>query len=150
MGATTDGPDATQPPAICQHSGGGGGGGGRLEGVWGVLAAWLGGGGFPRWGGLRATHYYHMHLYSASSCYSGAQKHRWFDEKEAYTKKGGGGAIAAMPPNPLSLKTRGRGGLGGGGSHTRTGPSRPPWGFVMVGPGGRVPALHGYMAWRAQ
>ena len=33
--------------------GGGSLGGGRLEGG--------GGGGVPRWGGLRATHYYHMH-----------------------------------------------------------------------------------------
>ena len=48
-GATTSGPDATHPPAICQNSGGGGGaegavwGRGRLEGV--------GGGGFGRGGG---------------------------------------------------------------------------------------------------
>ena len=34
-------------------------GGGRLGGVWGGFRPW--GGGFPRWGGLRATHYYHMH-----------------------------------------------------------------------------------------
>ena len=30
-----------------------------------------GGGGFPRWGGLRATHYYHMHT-SRGGCVSGA------------------------------------------------------------------------------
>ena len=59
-GATTTGPDATYPPAICQYSGGGGAGGscggGRLGGVGGISA----GGGGPK-GGLRATHYYHMH-----------------------------------------------------------------------------------------
>ena len=48
-GATTTGPDATHPPAICQNSGGGGGGaggrsgGGQLGGV---------GGGFWPWGGF--------------------------------------------------------------------------------------------------
>ena len=41
-GATTTGPDAT-PPSYLSKLGGG------------VLAAWPGG------GGLRATHYYHMH-----------------------------------------------------------------------------------------
>ena len=45
------------PPAICQNLRGGGGelggGVGRRVGGGGVLAAWL--------GGLRATHYYHMH-----------------------------------------------------------------------------------------
>ena len=45
-GATTTGPDATPPPAICQNLGGGGWGGqfggGQLEGV---------GGGFGRGGG---------------------------------------------------------------------------------------------------
>ena len=45
-GATT-GSDATHPPAICQH-------------LWGH---WRGGGGevSKGGGGLRATHYYHMH-----------------------------------------------------------------------------------------
>ena len=54
-GATTTGPDATPPPAICQNLRGGGGGGsagGLGGGYW-----QLGQGG----GGLRATHYYHMH-----------------------------------------------------------------------------------------
>ena len=37
---------------------GGGSGGGRLGGVGGGFRL---GGGFPKWGGLRATHYYHMH-----------------------------------------------------------------------------------------
>ena len=38
------------------------------------------------------------------------------------------GAAGALPPNPLSLKTRG-GGVGGG-SHTRTGPAPPPPGSI--------------------
>ena len=42
-------------------------------------------------------------------------------KKHAQIKRGRG--VGAMPPDPLSLKTR-RG--GGGGSHTRTGPGRPP------------------------
>ena len=45
-GATTTGPDATTPPAICQN----GGVGGRWRG-----------GKLGRGGGVRATHYYHMH-----------------------------------------------------------------------------------------
>ena len=69
-------------------------GGGSAGGCGGGGGFGRGGGGFPRWGGLRATHYYHMHtlhwsrgrapnagssfhsqrhLYSTSSCYSGAQ-----------------------------------------------------------------------------
>ena len=36
------------------------------------------------------------------------------------------GAVGAMAPTPLSLKTRGGGGGGGWVSHTRTGPGRPP------------------------
>ena len=85
-GATTTGPDATPPQAICENLGGGvqlgggrlegvvGGGvgwrvwwgGGRLEGVGGGVRPW--GGGFPRWGGLRATHYYHMHTSQGDVC----------------------------------------------------------------------------------
>ena len=61
-------------PAICQNLGGwrgglGGGiwgGGGRLEGVWGGGGAAVGGGG-PK-GGLRATHYYHMHTSRGDVC----------------------------------------------------------------------------------
>ena len=50
------------PPAICQNWGRGSLGGGRLEGVcgeegFGCRAA----GGSQGWGGLRATHYHHMH-----------------------------------------------------------------------------------------
>ena len=54
-GATTTGPDATPPPAICQNLQGGGGVSGRVGGGGGIGS--LAGGG----GGLRATHYYHMH-----------------------------------------------------------------------------------------
>ena len=36
------------------------------------------------------------------------------------------GAVGAMAPTPLSLKTRGGGGGGWGVSHTRTGPGCPP------------------------
>ena len=64
---TTTGPDATHPPSYLSKLGGGGGGGGG-QGVdlgWGRLGGVGGGfrpgGGVPRWGGLRATHYYHMH-----------------------------------------------------------------------------------------
>ena len=51
-GATTTGPDATHPPAICQNSGGGGGGGGSWGGVQpgvggGGQAGGRGGGGWP-------------------------------------------------------------------------------------------------------
>ena len=48
-------------------SGGGGVGGGQREGVWG-FGGLAGGGGFPRWGGLRATHYYHMHTSRGDVC----------------------------------------------------------------------------------
>ena len=55
-GATTTGPEATPPPQLSVKTWGGGGG--QLEGV----------GGFPRWGGLRATHYYHMHTSRGDVC----------------------------------------------------------------------------------
>ena len=42
-GATTTGPDATYPPAICQNSGGGGGGGGGGQ-SWGGSGRGTGGG----------------------------------------------------------------------------------------------------------
>ena len=53
-GATTTGPDATDPPAICQNWGGGGGEGvvlvgGQLGGAGGGILAV---GGFPKVGGL--------------------------------------------------------------------------------------------------
>ena len=59
-GATTTGPDATRPPAICQNSGRGGGGGGGGQGVvlggggqlGGVGGDFGRGGGFPKVGGL--------------------------------------------------------------------------------------------------
>ena len=54
-GATTTGPPL---PAICQNLGGGSAGG-------------LGGG-FPRWGGLHATHYYHMHTSRGDVCLGGS------------------------------------------------------------------------------
>ena len=44
-GATTTGPDATYPPAICQNSGGGGGGGGGGGQSWGGVWPGVGGGG---------------------------------------------------------------------------------------------------------
>ena len=52
-----------------------------------------------RWKALRNK----QHLYSATLCQFGAQKHGWFDEKEAYTKKKGGRHWRHVP-NPLSLK----------------------------------------------
>ena len=55
-GATTNGPDATTPPAICQNSGGGGGvGGGVQPGVGGGFLLGVGGGGVPT-GGRGGAH----------------------------------------------------------------------------------------------
>ena len=59
-GATTIGPDATQPPAICQNLRGVGG---RV----GDIGSSASGGG-PREGGLCATHYYHMHTSRGCVC----------------------------------------------------------------------------------
>ena len=56
-GATTIGPDATLPPAICQNLRGGG-----LAGGWG--GSWQ----FSRGVGLRAIHYYHMHTSRVCVC----------------------------------------------------------------------------------
>ena len=53
-GATTTGPDATYPPAICQNSGGGGaelGGGGPAGGQGGGVRPGVGGGGSSRGSG---------------------------------------------------------------------------------------------------
>ena len=49
-GATTTGPDATYPPAICQNSGGGGGGGGGGQSGGGVWPG-VGGGSYQGSGG---------------------------------------------------------------------------------------------------
>ena len=98
----------------------------------GVLAAGPWGG-----GGLRATHYYHMH--TSRGClgawgYRGMcaiiaishlcreeslkglkdQRHRT-PFNEAWDKQLG--TVGIMAPTPLSFKTRGGGGWGGGGSH---------------------------------
>ena len=59
-------------PQLSVKTRGGGGrgafwGGSRLEGVGGGVRP-RGGGGFPRWGGLRATHYYHMHTSWGDVC----------------------------------------------------------------------------------
>ena len=62
-GATTIGPDATHPPAICQNVRGGGVGG-RVG--WGGIGSSARGVG-PK-GGLRATHYYHMHTSRVCVC----------------------------------------------------------------------------------
>ena len=57
-GATTTGPDATYPPAICQNSGGGGGGGGGQSwrgvrpGVGGGVRLGVGGGSYQGSGGV--------------------------------------------------------------------------------------------------
>ena len=44
------------------------------------------------------------------------------------------GAVGAVPPNPLSLKTwrLGDGGGARGALHTRTGPGRPPLGVASI------------------
>ena len=139
-GATTSGPDATHPPAICQNSGGGGvqggclGGGGSAGGCrWGVRP----GGGFPRWGGggLRATHYYHMHTSWGDVClgvsgYLALKSTDGLMKRKHTLKKGG--EVGAMPPTHYLSKPGGGGG-GLGGSHTRTGPgSPPPWSNVRL------------------
>ena len=57
-GATTTGPDATPPQLSVKTCGGGGGGswgGGGVGGKGAGIGRLVGG------GGLRATHYYHMH-----------------------------------------------------------------------------------------
>ena len=74
LGLTKDQPTGGRlQPVLMRHTpklsvktrGGGGGGGwgwiwgGSAGGCRGGISA--GGGGFPRWGDLRATHYYHMH-----------------------------------------------------------------------------------------
>ena len=63
-GATTTGPDATPPQLSVKTLGGVGGG--RLEGVCGGGGRLEGG--FPRWWGLCATHYYHMHTSRGDVC----------------------------------------------------------------------------------
>ena len=61
-GATTSGPDATHPQLPVKTPGGGAiWGGGSVEGVGGGGGSATGVGGVPKVGGLRATHYYHMH-----------------------------------------------------------------------------------------
>ena len=100
----------------------------------GILAVRPRGVGFPRWGGLCATHYYDMHTSRGDMCLgvwgygdmyviialsrvcqsmNGLMKGKHAQKKV--------GAVGAMPPNPLSLKTRGL----GGGSHTRSPPPPP-------------------------
>ena len=62
------------PPAIGQNLGGGGGGWGGSwgGGSWGGGVAWRGG--FPRWGGLHATHNNHMHTSRGDVCLVGLGK----------------------------------------------------------------------------
>ena len=50
-------------------------------------------------------------------------KHGWFNEREACTKNFG--AVGAMAPTPLSLKTRRRG--GGGVAYKDRSRPPPPW-----------------------
>ena len=55
-------------PQLSVKTGGGGavwGGGGSAGGCGGVRPR---GGGVPRWGGLRATHHYHMHTSTGDVC----------------------------------------------------------------------------------
>ena len=68
----------TDPPPYCPL-GGAVWGGGSAGGCWGGgVRLW---GGFPRWGGLRATHYYHMHTsytYSPLGATMGGAAKHWF------------------------------------------------------------------------
>ena len=63
---TVQGPVKEQQPDGMSHRGGSWGGGGR----WGAGGGYwqLGRGGSPRGGGLRATHYYHMHTSRVCVC----------------------------------------------------------------------------------
>ena len=71
--ATTTGPDATPPPrAIYQNLGGRGT-------VYGWSAGrCVGGGGFPKLGGLCATHYYHMHTSRGDVCLGRVWRSCWW------------------------------------------------------------------------
>ena len=142
-GATTTGPDATPPPQLSVKTRGGGGsaggsfGGGSAGGVGGDFGR---GGGFQRWGGLRATHYYHMHTSWGDVClgvwgYGGmyaiiALSRHW------------GAPLARSPTHYLSKP--GGGGGGWGVSHTRTGPGRPPWALPCAAPTSCVRGFQGH------
>ena len=115
-GATTMRPDATHPPAICQNllrvGGlvGGGGVGGRVGGGYWRLG-WGGGqGGVGGWS-LAG------HALSEARFGSRTSRTRREGRVAPSTKhaKKDVGAIGALAPAPLSLKTRGRGGGAGGG-----------------------------------
>ena len=106
------------------------------------------GGGSQGGGGLRATHYYHMHTSRVCVCVWGAwgyrgmyaiiaisrlcreeslkglkdQRHRTPSTKHG-TKNWA--PLASWPPHRY-LSKLGGGGVGWGGSHKRTGPGRPP------------------------
>ena len=70
-GATTIGPDATQPPGICQNLRGGGswgGGEGQREGGGGGIGSSAGRGSQEGGAGLRVTNYYHMHTSRVCVC----------------------------------------------------------------------------------
>ena len=56
-------PVLMRPPPPLSFKPGGGGGGRRVCGGFA-----RGGRGFPRWGGLRAAHYYHMHTSRGDVC----------------------------------------------------------------------------------
>ena len=130
----------------CGGGGRGGGGGGSAGGCGGGTGGSAGGGGVPKVGGLRATHYYHMHTSWGDVClgvwgYGGmyviiALSHLCQEEslkgrrgKHAQKRLS---AVGTMPPNPLS---RAEGGLRGGriqgpspaappGAHTPSPPRR--------------------------
>ena len=112
-GATTTIPGATPlpPQAICQNlrwEGGqlGPGGGGRREG------RYRGIGSSARVGGLRATHYYHMHTSRVCVCVSGGMGKNYIKEGKGRLKswtlcdglgegfKGLGLAVRPPPPRP--------------------------------------------------
>ena len=133
-GATTTGPDMTPPPSYLSKLGGGGlgeqFGGGRLE-EGGRVGH--GGGGFPRWGGLRTTHYYHMHTSRGDVClgvwgyggmYVKIALSRLCWEESLKGQKGSmhkktSAPLAPWPQHHCLSKP-------GGVSHTRTRPGRPP------------------------
>ena len=110
-----------------------------------------GGGGFPRWGGLRATHYHHMHT-SWGMCVWGVWGYGGMYAIIALSRPCGEESLKGRrwrhakkkgrhAPNPLSLKTRGGGGAGGVAYKDRAGLPPPVLRRGVGGGGGAARGL---------